>query len=99
MAAVPPHCAIVMMTDASRFARVARVCLGHRALGVEHFGKTEIIAGLYAHYGIDANAIFRAAETMSPGHQLAYLRVVQARFTMAIESQSACRMFSGCART
>ena len=79
MAAVPPHCAIVTVTDAHPAALgwLGSV-LGHRvrALGVEHFGQTGTIADLYAHYGIDANAIIRAAETMSPGRQLAYLRAV-----------------------
>ena len=100
MAAVPPHCAIVMMTDAhpASLGWLGSV-LGHPALGVEHFGQTGTIANLNAHYGIDAKAIFRAAETVSPGRQLAYLRVVRARFTMTTECQTACRMFSGCART
>ncbi len=98
-AAVPPHCEIVMMTDAhpASLGWLGSV-LEHPALGVEHFGQTGTIANLNAHYGIDAIAIFRAAETVSPGRQLAYLRVVQARLTMTTESQTACRMFSGCAR-
>ena len=79
MATVPPHCAIVTVTDAHPAALgwLGSV-LGHRvrALGVEHFGQTGTIANLYAHYGIDANSIIRAAETMSPGRQLAYLRAV-----------------------
>jgi pyruvate dehydrogenase E1 component len=42
---------------------------GHRleALGVEHFGQTGTIADLYRHYGIDANAIIDAAESVSAG--------------------------------
>ena len=79
MAAVPLHCAIVTVTDAhpASLGWLGSV-LGHRvrALGVEHFGQTGTIADLYKHYGIDANAIIRAAETMSPGRQLAYLRAV-----------------------
>ena len=100
MAAVRPHGAIVMMTDAhpASLGWLGSV-LGHQALGVEHIGQTGTIANLNAHYGIDAKAIIRAAETVSPGRQLANLRVVQARFAMATESQTACRMFSGCART
>ena len=37
---------------------------GHkvRALGVEHFGQSGSVDELYAHYGIDANAILKAAE-------------------------------------
>jgi len=38
--------------------------LGHRvrALGVEHFGQSGSLQELYAHYGLDANAIMAAAE-------------------------------------
>ena len=37
---------------------------GHkvRALGVEHFGQSGSVDELYAHYGIDTNAILKAAE-------------------------------------
>jgi pyruvate dehydrogenase E1 component len=42
---------------------------GHRveALGVEHFGQTGTIDDLYRHYGIDANAIIEAAESLTAG--------------------------------
>ena len=42
---------------------------GHRveALGVEHFGQTGTIDDLYRHYGIDANAIIDAAESLTVG--------------------------------
>lgn len=42
---------------------------GHRveALGVEQFGQTGSIADLYRHYGIDANAIIDAAESLTTG--------------------------------
>lgn len=42
---------------------------GHRveALGVEQFGQTGTIADLYRHYGIDANAIIDAAESLTTG--------------------------------
>jgi pyruvate dehydrogenase E1 component len=42
---------------------------GHRveALGVEQFGQTGSIADLYRHYGIDANAIIDAAESLTIG--------------------------------
>ncbi len=41
--------------------------MGHRvrALGVEHFGQSGSISELYAHYGLDVNAILAAAESMS----------------------------------
>jgi pyruvate dehydrogenase E1 component len=39
---------------------------GHRvrALGVDHFGQSGSISELYAHYGLDAEAILAAAEGM-----------------------------------
>ena len=42
---------------------------GHRleALGVEHFGQTGTIGDLYRAYGIDANAIIDAAESLTSG--------------------------------
>ncbi|MDE1934027.1 transketolase [Bradyrhizobium sp.] len=42
---------------------------GHRveALGVEQFGQTGTISDLYRHYGIDANAIIDAAESLTSG--------------------------------
>jgi pyruvate dehydrogenase E1 component len=42
---------------------------GHRveALGVEHFGQTGTIDDLYRHYGMDANAIIDAAESLTAG--------------------------------
>ncbi len=41
--------------------------MGHRvrALGVEHFGQSGSLSELYAHYGLDANAIMAAAEGLS----------------------------------
>ena len=40
---------------------------GHkvRPLGVEHFGQTGTVQDLYAHYGIDANAILTAAGSLT----------------------------------
>ncbi|MFV0297103.1 MAG: transketolase-like TK C-terminal-containing protein [Hyphomicrobiaceae bacterium] len=40
---------------------------GHRvrALGVEHFGQSGSVTELYAHYGLDANAILKAAEALT----------------------------------
>ena len=42
---------------------------GHRvrALGVEHFGQSGSLTELYAHYGLDANAIMAAAESLTGG--------------------------------
>jgi pyruvate dehydrogenase E1 component len=48
---------------------------GHRVrpLGVEHFGQSGAIPDLYRHYGIDANAIMAAAQTIAPGRPLRHL--------------------------
>ena len=50
---------------------------GHRvrALGVEHFGQSGSVGELYAHYGLDANAIMRAAAALT-GRPVRYLRAV-----------------------
>jgi len=52
--------------------------VGHRtrALGVEHFGQTGTIADLYRHYGLDAAGILRAAQGISAGRPLRYLRAI-----------------------
>ncbi len=51
---------------------------GHRvkALGVEHFGQTGTIADLYRHHGIDANAIVHAAQAVSTGREVRYLKAL-----------------------
>jgi pyruvate dehydrogenase E1 component len=51
---------------------------GHRLrpLGVEHFGQTGSIADLYRHYGIDANAIVAAAQSIAPGRPIRHLRAL-----------------------
>ena len=63
-------CGLVTVLDGhpATLAWLGGVC-GHRvrALGVEHFGQTGTIGDLYAHYGIDTNAIIEAAETIAPG--------------------------------
>ncbi len=47
--------------------------MGHRvrALGVEHFGQSGSIPELYAHYGLDANAVLAAVEGLS-GERVRY---------------------------
>src|SRR4029079_16326145 len=52
--------------------------LGHRTrpLGVEHFGQTGSIPDLYRHYGIDANAIVAAAQSIAPGRPIRHLRAL-----------------------
>ncbi|WP_095203670.1 transketolase [Mesorhizobium carmichaelinearum] len=49
---------------------------GHRvkALGVEHFGQTGTISDLYRHRGLDSNAIVHAAQAVSPGRTIRYLK-------------------------
>jgi pyruvate dehydrogenase E1 component len=51
---------------------------GHRvkALGVEHFGQTGTISDLYRHHGIDTNAILHAAQAVSAGRMVRYLKVL-----------------------
>lgn len=51
---------------------------GHRVrpLGVEHFGQTGSIEELYRHYGIDTDAIVRAAEAVSTGRPVRHLRAL-----------------------
>ncbi len=45
-----------------------------KALGVEHFGQTGTISDLYRHHGLDANAIVHAAQAVSPGRSIRYLK-------------------------
>ncbi len=47
-----------------------------KALGVEHFGQTGTIADLYRHYGIDTNAIVHAAQAVSDGRTVRYLKAL-----------------------
>src|SRR6267142_1104071 len=74
---VPAHCGFVTVLDGhpSTLAWLGSV-RGHRlrALGVEHFGQTGALAELYRHYGIDANAIVAAAQTIAPGRPVRHLR-------------------------
>jgi pyruvate dehydrogenase E1 component len=51
---------------------------GHRlrALGVEHFGQTGTVQDLYRHFGIDANAIAAAVESVAPGRPVRHLRAL-----------------------
>src|SRR6202008_3899554 len=70
LADVPSHCGIVSVIDGhpATLGWLGSVH-GHRvrALGVEHFGQTGTIDDLYRHYGIDANAIIDAAESLTAG--------------------------------
>lgn len=79
LSGLPPHCVIVTVTDAhpATLGWVGSVA-GHRtrSLGVEHFGQTGTISDLYRHYGLDANAILRAAEAMAPGRPVHRLKAI-----------------------
>jgi pyruvate dehydrogenase E1 component len=79
LAGVPAHCGIVTVVDGhpATLAWLGAVA-GHRVrpLGVEHFGQTGSIADLYRHYGIDANSIIAAAQTIVPGRPIRYLRAL-----------------------
>lgn len=79
LADVPPHCALVTVVDGHPAALgwLGAVC-GRRTrpLGVEHFGQTGSIPDLYRHYGIDANAIIAAAQTIAPGRPIRHLRAL-----------------------
>jgi pyruvate dehydrogenase E1 component len=76
---VPTNCALVTVLDGhpATLAWLGAV-FGHRVrpLGVEHFGQTGSIADLYRHYGIDANAIVAAAESIAPGRPIRHLRAL-----------------------
>jgi pyruvate dehydrogenase E1 component len=76
---LPPNCGIVSVLDGhpATLAWLGAVN-GHRVrpLGVEHFGQTGSIADLYRHYGIDANAIVAAAQSIAPGRPIRHLRML-----------------------
>ena len=76
---LPRHCGLVTVLDGhpATLAWLGSVA-GHRvrSLGVEHFGQTGSIADLYAHYGIDADAIVRATEVVAPGRPIRYLKAI-----------------------
>jgi len=79
LAGVPSHCGIVTVLDGhpATLAWIGAVCGRRvRALGVEHFGQTGSLTDLYRHYGIDANAIVAAAESIAPGRPIRYLRAL-----------------------
>jgi pyruvate dehydrogenase E1 component len=70
LAPLPRDCGIVTVIDGhpATLGWLGSV-RGHRveALGVEQFGQTGSIADLYRHYGLDANAIIDAAESLTTG--------------------------------
>lgn len=72
------HCGIVTVLDGhpATLGWLGAVH-GHRVrpLGVDRFGQTGSILDLYAHYGIDANAILAAAEAIAPGRPIRHFGV------------------------
>ena len=79
MAELPSNCGIVTVIDGhpATLAWLGSVH-GHRtrSLGVEHFGQTGTLADLYRHFGIDAQGIVRAAQTLTPGRPVRHLRAM-----------------------
>jgi pyruvate dehydrogenase E1 component len=70
LAPLPRDCGIVTVIDGHPAALGWLGSVrGHRVepLGVEHFGQTGTIDDLYRHYGLDANAILDAAESLTAG--------------------------------
>lgn len=76
---VPAHCGIVTVLDGhpATLSWLGAVH-GHRVrgLGVEHFGQTGSLPDLYRHYGIDANAIIAAAQALTAGRPIRYLKAL-----------------------
>ncbi|MBW7972524.1 transketolase [Bradyrhizobium sp. BR 10289] len=78
LAPLPRDCGLVTVIDGhpSALGWLGSV-RGHRveALGVEQFGQTGSIADLYRHYGIDANAIIDAAESLTTGAPIVHRKM------------------------
>ena len=78
LAPLPRDCGIVTVIDGhpATLGWLGSV-RGHRveALGVEQFGQTGTIADLYRHYGIDANAIIDAAESLTTGAPIVHRKM------------------------
>lgn len=78
LADVPGNCGLVTVMDGhpATLSWLGGV-FGHktRGLGVEHFGQTGTVADLYRHYGIDAQGIVAAAQTIAAGRPIRHLRL------------------------
>ena len=76
LAALPRDAGIITLCDGhpETLSWIGGV-VGHRvrALGVEHFGQSGSLPELYAHYGLDAAAVLRAAEALT-GRPVRYRR-------------------------
>ena len=79
LADLPNNCALVTVVDGhpATLGWLGAVG-GHRtrALGVDHFGQTGTLADLYRHFGIDAEGILRAVQSMAPGRPLRHLHTI-----------------------
>ncbi|MEW6254604.1 MAG: 1-deoxy-D-xylulose-5-phosphate synthase N-terminal domain-containing protein [Pseudomonadota bacterium] len=79
LAPLPRHCGLVSVIDGhpATLGWLGSVH-GHRAraLGVEHFGQTGMLADLYRHHGIDTAAIIAAAQSVAPGRPVRHLRAM-----------------------
>jgi pyruvate dehydrogenase E1 component len=76
---VPPSCGLVTVLDGHPATLLWLGGVhGHRTrgLGVEHFGQTGSLPDLYRHYGIDANAIIAAAQALTAGRPIRYLKAL-----------------------
>ena len=77
LADLPPHANLITVTDGhpATLGWLGSV-QGHKtvSLGVEHFGQTGTIADLYAHFGIDTDAIIEAAESLNGSNRVLRLR-------------------------
>jgi pyruvate dehydrogenase E1 component len=76
---VPVDCGLVTVLDGHP-ATLSWLGAVHRhrvrGLGVEHFGQTGSLPDLYRHYGIDANAIIAAAQALTAGRPIRYLKAL-----------------------
>jgi pyruvate dehydrogenase E1 component len=76
---VPTGCGIVTVLDGhpATLSWLGAVH-GHRVrgLGVEHFGQTGSLPDVYRHYGLDANAIIAAAQGLTAGRPIRYLKAL-----------------------
>lgn len=78
---VPTHCGLVTVLDGHPAALSwLGAVKGHkvRGLGVEHFGQTGSLQDLYRHYGIDANSIVAAANSLTVARPIRYVRALSA---------------------
>ncbi len=80
LSSLPKHCVIITVIDGhpATLSWLGSVT-GNRCsgLGVEHFGQTGTIDDLFAHFGIDADAIVETVQGLSPGRPIRHLRMMR----------------------